>query len=171
MCDLEVFIFFWIEPSLTLSNLSAAVEEVVELDRLSNYLNVPQSKQNEIDNKYTVNTYCKQAILKDFLQNHPAPSWTSIAEFLYHPGLNYGKYHRALQIVKEKYLRSKNFICTNNLQLCVAFWYVCIPNMCFQWNITLTSKYDTVYIRTWLDSSKVHWIMRHYVVTETQYAA
>ena len=124
------------------------------MDRLSNYLDVPQSKQNEIDNKYTVITYRKRAILKDFLQNHPAPSWTSIAEFLYHPGLNYGKYHGALQIVKEKYLRSKNFICTNNLQLCVALGCVSIPNMCFQWKITLTSKYNTVYVCTWLDSSR-----------------
>ena len=69
---------------------------------LADYLDVPEPKQEEITNHHSDESQHKHAIIEEFINNHPAPSWRLVAEGLYKNKLN-----RALQIVKQKYLKGK----------------------------------------------------------------
>ena len=69
---------------------------------LATYLDIPVSKQQEITNQYSDESQRKHAIIEEFINNHPAPSWKLVAESLYKNEDN-----RALQIVKQKYLKGK----------------------------------------------------------------
>ena len=69
---------------------------------LADYLDIPESKQEEITDQYFDESQCKHAIIEEFINNHPAPSWRLVAEGLYK-----NKHNRALQIVKQKYLKGK----------------------------------------------------------------
>ena len=100
------------EPTLTVSNLYDALEEVKELNLIGYYLDIPKSKQKDINSQYSSDNQRKQAIIEEFVNNHPAPSWRLVAEFLYkigtgHYGVEYGKYLGALQTIKRKYLKGK----------------------------------------------------------------
>ena len=99
------------EPTLTIANLTTALEEV-ELDDLGYILNVPKSRRRST----------KEAVIDEFIQNHPAPSWRLIADRLYtfsrYP--EYGVYHTALQNVKRKYLKGEEvLLCTCELNFVV----------------------------------------------------
>ena len=72
---------------------------------LAEYLDVPESKQREITNHHSDESQRKHAIIEEFINNHPAPSWRLVAEFLYK-----NKYNRGLQIVKRKYLKGKKMM-------------------------------------------------------------
>ena len=78
----------------------------MELDDLGPILNVPKSRRGAT----------KEAIIEEFIQNHPAPSWRLVADRLYtfyneYP--KFGVYHTALQNVKRKYLKGNEMIlCT-----------------------------------------------------------
>ena len=72
-----------------------------EID-LADYLDIPKPKQEEIKNQYSDESQRKHAIIEEFINNHPAPSWKLVAESLYKNEDN-----RALQIVKQKYLKGK----------------------------------------------------------------
>ena len=100
------------EPTLTIANLRTAVEEV-ELKHLGDILNVPKSRRGRT----------KEAIIDEFIQNHPAPSWRLIADRLY-TFYVHGKYHTALQNVKRKYLKGKEVIlCTCELNFVgLMYW-------------------------------------------------
>ena len=90
------------EPTLTVATLNTALEKV-KLENLDYILNVPHSKHGST----------KQAIIKEFFQNHPAPSWRLIADNLYTFGTEYngyGNYHEALQIIQWKYLKGKQVL-------------------------------------------------------------
>ena len=69
---------------------------------LADYLDIPESKQEEITDQYFDESQRKHAIIEEFINNHPAPSWRLVAEGLYK-----NKHNRALQIVKQKYLKGK----------------------------------------------------------------
>ena len=99
------------EPTLTIANLRTALEKV-ELNHLGRILNVPESRQGGT----------KEAIIEEFIQNHPAPSWRLIADRLYtfYERRKYGVYHTALQNIKRKYLKGKEVIlCTCELTFVV----------------------------------------------------
>ena len=85
------------EPTLTIANLSTTLEEV-ELKHLGPILNVPQSRRGAT----------KEAIIDEFIQNHPAPSWRLVADKLY--TRRRGVYHTALQNVKRKYLKGEEVL-------------------------------------------------------------
>ena len=81
---------------------------------LGDILNVPESRRGAT----------KEAIIEEFIQNYPAPSWRLIADHLYtFYDINdnkYGVYHTALQNVKRKYLKGKEVIlCTCELTFVV----------------------------------------------------
>ena len=95
------------DATLTVSNLNEVLEEVegvidLKVRCLSDYLHIPQSKQEEIADQYSDESQRKHAIIEEFINNHPAPSWRLVAEGLYK-----NKHNRALQIVKQKYLKGK----------------------------------------------------------------
>ena len=103
------------ELTLTIANLKTALEEV-ELKHLGDILNVPESRRGRT----------KEAIIKEFIQNHPAPSWRLIADRLYKfydsDIYEYGVYHTVLQNVKRKYLKGNGeevILCTCELDFVV----------------------------------------------------
>ena len=102
------------EPTLTVSNLFDALEEVKELDQIGDSLKIPTSKQQDINSRYSSENYRKHVILEEFINNHPAPSWRLVAEFLYKintggslPCHEFGKYLGTLQTIKRKYLKGR----------------------------------------------------------------
>jgi len=88
------------------------LEEVVEWDSLGYYLDVPALIRNEIKKKFSDDTQCKQTMLAKWRNHHPAPSWMLVANALYSISIDgkNGKYHKVLQLVKEKYLKGKKWI-------------------------------------------------------------
>ena len=104
------------EPTLTVSNLYNALEEVKELDKIGNGFNIPRSKQQDINSRYSRDSQRKQAIIEEFINNHPAPSWRLVADFLYKIDIGdwrqteFGKFVGALQTIKQKYLKGRKMI-------------------------------------------------------------
>ena len=87
----------------------------MEWETLSTYFDVPWSKLEEIQEEHSNVTKRKQAMLEEWLNHHPAPSWMLVANALfralYHGGgyFGYGKYHTELQLVKKKYLKGRKY--------------------------------------------------------------
>ena len=81
---------------------------------------MPPSILNEIKVKYSDDTQRKQAMLEEWRNHHPAPSWMLVANALYRMFISrdYGKYHNVLQLVKGKYLQGK------------IFWSHCVVGVC-----------------------------------------
>ena len=84
----------------------------MEWEDLGHYLDVPYSILGEIKKKYSDGTQHKQAMLEEWRNHHPAPSWMLVANTLYSGdfGGKWGKYHELLQVVREKYLKGEIFL-------------------------------------------------------------
>ena len=84
----------------------------MDWDDLGHYLRVPHSIRNEMEKKLPDDTQRKQAMLEEWRNHHPAPSWMLVADVLYsgYIGSECGKYHNVLQVVKEKYLKGEIFL-------------------------------------------------------------
>ena len=71
----------------------------MEWDTLGHYLRVPDSIRSEIMKKYSDDTQRKQAMLEEWRNHHPAPSWMLVADALYRGSFgsgDWGKYHKLL---------------------------------------------------------------------------
>lgn len=91
-------------------NLYNELEDVEELDDICLFLGIPQSMLEKSQMQYTNDfQQCKLAIIEDYIHNHPAPSWGTVADFLYRTAIDhdFGKYHPALQNLKRKYLKGR----------------------------------------------------------------
>ena len=109
-----------LEATLTVANLCTALEEV-EWSRLADYLDVPESIKGEIKEKFFSITQRKQAMLEEWRTHHPAPSWMLVATALYCVHIDgYGKYHKVLQLVKQKYLQGENTVLLHMSQCVLA---------------------------------------------------
>ena len=107
------------DATLTVSNLTEALEEVervIDEDEfcLAEDLDIPQSKQREIINQHSDESQHKHAIIEEFINNHPAPSWKLVADSLFK-----NKENRALQIVKRKYLKGKKMMSSCTCTWCI----------------------------------------------------
>jgi len=106
--------------TLTVDNLCTALEEV-EWSRLADYLDVPESIKGEIKEKFPSITLRKKAMLEEWRTHHPAPSWMLVATALYCVYIDgYGKYHKVLQLVKQKYLQGENTVLLHMSQCVLA---------------------------------------------------
>ena len=80
---------------------------------LAEYLDIPESEQKEIINYHSDESQRKHAVIEEFINNHPAPSWRLVAEFLYkidtggRAAVEFGRYLGALQTIKQKYLKGR----------------------------------------------------------------
>ena len=109
-----------LEATLTVANLCTALEEV-EWSRLADYLDVPESIKGEIKEKFPSITQRKKAMLEEWRTHHPAPSWMLVATALYCVYTDgYGKYHKVLQLVKQKYLQGENTVLLHMSQCVLA---------------------------------------------------
>jgi len=84
------------------ANLCSVLKEV-EWDSMG--LDVPFWRGKEIEEKTSNDLQCKQALLEEWRNHHPAPSWMLVAKALYDH-----QHHKALQLVKEKYLKCKEIL-------------------------------------------------------------
>ena len=98
------------DPTLTLPNLVSLVEGVISWRvNLGERLRVPFLKLHEIDMNSLSKPEKKEVMLKEWLENHPAPSWMGVARSLYrsaglpeHAALRsmYGKYLKGIYIMQ-----------------------------------------------------------------------
>ena len=79
---------------------------------LGRHLGVPSLIRMEAEDKYSDDTQRKKAMLEEWRNHHPAPSWMLVANVLYSSriGRDCWKYHKLLQVVKEKYLKGEIFL-------------------------------------------------------------
>ena len=86
----------------------------MEWHNLGRYLDVPYSIRSEIKKKYSDKTQRKQAMLEEWRNHHPAPSWMLVANALYSGifGRDQGKYNKLLKVVQKKYLKGEIFLHT-----------------------------------------------------------
>ena len=80
------------ESSLTPDNLSTVLDNMKDRlwEEFSRYVNTPDSEVKRIRRQCSSNKDCKQAVIRYFISNHPAPSWTLVARALYEMGRLYG---------------------------------------------------------------------------------
>ena len=93
---------------------------------LAKYLDIPESKQKEIINHHSDESQRKHAVIEEFINNHPSPSWRIVAEFLYtidtgdSAAVEFDRYLGALQTIKQKYLKGREkmskHVCDAHLQ-------------------------------------------------------
>ena len=76
-------LFLYSEPTLTLPNLLSVLEGVTNWYDLGLWLGVPRSKRDDIRCRYLTDSEGLKAVLKEWLENHPAPSWRGLARALY----------------------------------------------------------------------------------------
>ena len=70
--------FICSDPTLTLDNLLTVLERVTNWKRLGRWLDVPLSRRDVMTGK--------ESMLREWLDNHPAPSWELLAWALYRSG-------------------------------------------------------------------------------------
>ena len=81
-CDPSLYII--IEPSLTVENLCVLVDvKDWSTNGLPWRLDIPDSKVNELERSHPHLAQRKPAIIREFIDNHPAPSWEWICHALY----------------------------------------------------------------------------------------
>ena len=90
------------EPTLTLPNLLSVLEGVIDWYNLCILLGVPDSKRDDIDDRSPTDSEGLEAVVKEYLENHPAPSWRGLARALCRK--QDVPEHTALQRVYHKYL-------------------------------------------------------------------
>ena len=95
-------LFLYSEPTLTLPNLLSVLEGVTDWYRLGYCLGVPGSKRDDACRRSPTDSEGLEAVLKEWLENHPAPSWRGLARALYRR--REVPEHTALQRVCHKYL-------------------------------------------------------------------
>ena len=95
-----MFCFLYSEP--TLPNLLSVLEGVTDWYDLGGWLGVPYSKRDDIRLRSPTASEGLEVVLKEWLENHPAPSWRGLARALY--WTREVPEHTALQRVYHKYL-------------------------------------------------------------------
>ena len=100
---------FFLEPSLSLTNLTTLLENVnvgVGNNRRwwinGNWLNIPQSKLNAIEGQHSSPDQRSRACWDLYVSEHPSPSWKGVAYALYVSGCL-----EELEVVQKKYLKGE----------------------------------------------------------------
>ena len=85
------------DSTLTLSRLTSLLDSIGNWDSLSDWLDIPDSKYNDIEKQHSNVTECNKALCEWYLTNHPAPSWRHIAEGLYG-----AREHGVLEVLRDQ---------------------------------------------------------------------
>ena len=88
------------DPSLTVKNMSEIMKDIgVKWRWVSINIGIPSDEIESISKKHgTDASKCGAAAWEYWLDNHPAPSWTLLADALYE-----NMEHDALKLLKQKY--------------------------------------------------------------------
>ena len=103
------------EPTLTLDNLTSVLEDVQNVERVIPWLQIPPSKQQEINQQYDRITQRIRAYCEYLLTHHPAPSWKWVAVVLWDK-----QEHGALEMLQKVCLKGKS---------CSHSWCTCIMRL------------------------------------------
>ena len=101
-------IFFPLDATLTISNLSIAVKAVDDWRILGVLLGVPLSRLDQLQQQASDSVTGKQMMLHELLTSHPAPSWDIVTEALYRGGDFHPEWHSILMEVKKHYGRGES---------------------------------------------------------------
>ena len=74
---------FPVDPTFTFENLLQIMDNVKDWDNFHRYTATPRSKYEEIIEQHSESTQWKRALCEWYLENHPGPSWSLIANGLY----------------------------------------------------------------------------------------
>ena len=99
---LSTITFLQLDPTLTVTNLWSVLCGVTDWwgrGELCDWLQVPDSLQQEIQQQTSDATQQKKTLLERWLRDYPAPSWAVVAEALYKT-----EEHDALEHVKKMYM-------------------------------------------------------------------
>ena len=94
------------DTSLTLTNLTQIMEDVVMNKYVRLYLNIPTSVYNDISKQHSDEFQKKKALCEWYLNNHPSPSWRHIADALY-----INDHHDVLDVLRGRYLKGGSACC------------------------------------------------------------
>ena len=95
----------------------------MEWGTLTGKFGVPWSTLEEIQSNYSTVKQRRQAMLEEWLDHHPAPSWMLVVNALYRAPFmgdgycGYGKYNKVLQLVKQKYLKGMEISAYTSIQV------------------------------------------------------
>ena len=92
------------EPTLTIANLSNAIEGVQRMDNFAVYLNVPSSTWDKIKRNISKTNHC-QELASYYIHENPCPSWLEVANALW-----IAEEYRLLEDVGKHYLKGKTCI-------------------------------------------------------------
>ncbi|MCG8625222.1 MAG: hypothetical protein MJE68_24895 [Proteobacteria bacterium] len=98
---------FFLEPSLSLTNLTTLLENInIGSSRqwwwIGYWLNIPQSKLNAIEGQHSSPDQCSRACWDLYVSEHPSPSWKGVAYALYETD-----HLEELEVVHKKYLKGE----------------------------------------------------------------
>ena len=98
-----VYVFF-LEPSLSLTNLTTLLENVNggRWWDIGSWLNMPKSKLNVIEGQHSSPDQCSRACWDLYVSDHPSPSWKGLAYALYTLDCL-----EELEVVQKKYLKGE----------------------------------------------------------------
>ena len=102
--------FYFLDATLTLSNLSTAVKAVDNWHSLGIWLGVPRSRLYQLSRQTSDSVTGKVMMLDEWLKAHPAPSWDIMTEALYRGGWEHPEWHSILMEVKKFYGRGESHI-------------------------------------------------------------
>jgi hypothetical protein len=95
---------FFLEPSLSLTNLTTLLEND-DSDRwwyIGLWLNIPESKVDAIEDQHSSPDQRSRACWDLYVSDHPSPSWKGVAYALY-----LGDHLEELEVVQKKYLKGE----------------------------------------------------------------
>ena len=101
MCALSHFICYS-DPTLTLDNLLTVLEKVTDWKELRYLLDVPKSRRVVMTEK--------ESMLREWLDNHPAPSWELLAWALYRSGGGRPTEHSVLKHLYGRYVTGMSMV-------------------------------------------------------------
>jgi hypothetical protein len=98
---------FFLEPSLSLTNLTTLLENVNVGDSRQWWwtgydLNIPPSKLNAIEGQHSSPDQCSRACWDLYVSDHPSPSWKEVALALYRED-----FLDELEVVQKMYLKGE----------------------------------------------------------------
>ena len=116
------------EPSLTPHNLTTALDTLPDdvWNDFGMWIDVPQSKMDNIKSQYRSDGERKSALLHTYLTSHPAPSWQHITDALYR--YQRGKHHAVLERLQRMFPTGDQYHGYENLHTCIhscALVYTC----------------------------------------------
>ena len=101
------YYLFFLEPSLSLTDLTTLLENVnvkvsYNWNLIGIYLNIPDSKLNAIEGQHSSPDQRSHACWDLYITGHPSPSWRKVAYALYLVDCL-----EELEVVQKKYLKGE----------------------------------------------------------------